>query len=411
MNRNRLRMAVTALSLFLMVALTAGCGSSTSSTASTSTASASSTGSETNGTNATSTAPSSAVTSASSSPETSATSQASSTSSPDSASATASSTPVTPASALVVDGEPAEQVSIPAPGLNIIYAVTKKGLYRQQANAGWVKVSSDTDGDAPILSDPTQPNILFQGNHQPCGKGGPSVPLRKSVDGGQTWTTISGANDIQPLAVDSASVGHVFGNNCQLAVSLDGGSTWSIERLVPNYNLTSLAIVGTDIYGVYTSEGGTSQLEEIDMSDPTNPQLEGPPLLKFWGGGVVFATLDTIVVGESHGVHISADQGQTWSFSRSGLEPVTTSVDPLTTPIPKEETARGFGIFAVATDPAHPKQLYLGTIAGVYVSSDGGATWSRDASVPAERVEALAFSMQYQALYVTTKKGVLVAQP
>lgn len=311
----------------------------------------------------------------------------------------------------MIDGEPVEQISIPAPGLNIAYAVTKKGLYRQQAKAGWVKVSPDIDGDAPILTDPTQPNILFQGDHQPCGKGGPSQPLRKSMDGGKTWTTISGAKDIQPLAVDSASVGHVFGSNCQLVVSIDGGNTWSTERLVPNYNLTSLAIVGTDIYAVYTSEGGTSELEEIDFSDPTNPQLEGPPLLKFWGGGVVFATLDTVIVGESHGVHISTDQGQTWSFSRTGLEPVTTSVNALTTPIPKDEIARGFGIFAVATDPAHPKQLYLGTIAGLYESSDGGATWSRDPGVPKERVEALAFSMQDQALYVTTAKGVLAAQP
>lgn len=314
------------------------------------------------------------------------------------------------AAPLQIDGQSVEQVVVPAPGLDIAYAVTGSGLYRHAPGQGWTRVSTDTGDDVHILADPTRPDILYRGDHPPCaqGAGGPSVPFQKSLDGGKTWQTIPGGENIRPMAIDPANIGHLYGEDCaKLAISTDGGQTWSTIQPVAGFDVSSLALVGTQLYGIYTSEGGTSRLVMTDVSNPAQP-VTGQPLLQFWGGGVVSASLDRIIVGEPHGVHISSDSGQTWSFSRKGLEQVTTSVDGLTQPIPKAEIARGFDIFAVATDPKHSQRIYVGTIHGLYLSQDDGATWQPVPEVGSDRIRDLDLSMPQSQLYVTTDAGVQV---
>ncbi|MDI3341810.1 MAG: exo-alpha-sialidase [Sphaerobacter sp.] len=316
-------------------------------------------------------------------------------------------TTVTP---LTIDGAPVVEIAVPAPGLDIVYAVAGNALYRRDNGGEWTKMSAGAT-EAHILVDPTHPDILYRGDHQPCARGGDAVPFERSVDGGRTWETIPGAENIRPLVIDPLDTNRLYGESCQLAISIDGGETWAISRPVAGFDVSSLGLLATQLYGVFTSEGGTSRVVALDVSTPTSP-VTGPALLEFWGGGALYASLDRIIVGEPHGIHVSTDNGATWSFSRTGLEDVTLSVNALVQPIPQEEQARGFGIFALAVDPRQPERIYAGTIRGLYRSEDGGTTWERVPEVPEVKVRTLAFARGSKLLYATTDEGALeIANP
>ncbi len=306
---------------------------------------------------------------------------------------------------LEIDGQRAHQVVIPKPAGAAEYAVTASGVYRYTNNA-WAKVSAN-DGAGPIVSDPTNSDILYRGDHPACAVGGEPVSFQKSTDGGKTWVTMPGGENNRPRIVNPTNPSIVYGDSCALTVSSDAGQTWEMVQPLPSFDVSSLALAGNKLYGVYTSEGGTSRLMVSDISDPAHPTGD-TQLLEFWGGGTVTATADRLVVGEPHGVHISTDGGQNWTFSRSGLEEVTVSVDVLTQPIPQDEISTGFGIFSAAIHPTQADHLEAGTIRGLYQSQDDGQTWTQVPEIDTTKVRELAFASNGSQLYVTTDDGVFI---
>ncbi|ACZ39724.1 WD40/YVTN/BNR-like repeat-containing protein [Sphaerobacter thermophilus] len=312
----------------------------------------------------------------------------------------------TTVSPLTIDGERVVEIAVPAPGLDIVYAVAGNALYRRDGDEEWTKVSEGAT-EAHILADPTHPDIIYRGDHSPCARGGDPVPFERSTDGGATWETIPTAENIRPLVIDPLNTSRLYGESCQLAISVDGGETWELSSPVAGFDVTSLGLIATQLYGIFTSEGGTSRVVALDVSTPTSP-VTGPALLEFWGGGVLLASVDKVIVGEPHGIHISTDNGETWEFSRAGLEEVTLSVNALTQPIPEEEQGRGFGIFALAVDPRQPERIFAGTIRGLYRSDDNGVTWQRVPEVDEVKVRTLAFARGGTLLYATTDEGALV---
>lgn len=322
---------------------------------------------------------------------------------PSSASGSPSTAPST--GYLEIDGQRAHQVVVPKPAAAAEYAVTTAGIYRN-TNGAWSKVADD-NGAGMIVADPTNSEILYRGDHPGCAIGGQPIAFQKSTDGGKTWTTIPGVQNTQPMIVDPANPSIVYGNSCALAVSTNAGQTWKTVQPLPSFDLSSLALAGNKLYGVYTSEGGTSRLIVSDVSDPNNPTGNNQ-LLEFWGGGTVSANAGKLIVGEPHGVHVSTDGGQHWTFSRSGLEDVTVSVNVLTEPLPQNEISTGFGIFAATIHPEQSDRLEAGTIRGLYRSQDNGRTWAQVPEIEKSKVRDLAFASNGGQLYVTTDDGIYV---
>jgi photosystem II stability/assembly factor-like uncharacterized protein len=294
-----------------------------------------------------------------------------------------------------------------------IYAVGGEALYRSDDGGIAWRRAGPLPPPGRVVAAADDPILLLAGSHPPCGRtGGSERPLYRSDDGGATWQEVAGVTDVLPLAAWNGS-GLALGASCAgLQLSTDGGRRWQRSAVVPaDYHVSLFApLAGADpttprglVIG--TSERGTSHLWRVDLSDPSHPTASDA-LLRFWGGGAAAGDGDRYVVGTATGIFVSDDAGATWRQSRAGLEEVTVSVDPLGTPVPDEEQQRGFGIFAVALDPADPGHLWAGTVGGLYESHDGGGTWNRVDGVTAP-VHLLVVAPKGRLLLVQTPDAIV----
>lgn len=152
--------------------------------------------------------------------------------------------------------------------------------------------------------------------------------IKRSVDGGTTWTTVksygssAGAFTATAFSPAFATDRTVFlGSERTVAVSRDGGSTWSFSY--PG---------STGVYGLAISP--------------------------------VFGNDGTVFAAGPLGVYRSTDGGITWSLSSSGFPIVEATGNPI--------AAR-----AISVSPlfASDRTLFAATDSGVFMSRDGGDSW------------------------------------
>ena len=287
-----------------------------------------------------------------------------------------------------VDGAALTRLVPVPPDADVHYAASDAGMYRSMdAGATWASVGpAPPDGHIVVARD--DPELLLAGELPPCARGGGEEPLERSDDGGATWR-LTTALGLRPLAIWAGDRLALAAGCTGLMASIDAGRTWNAASVVGDHQLASgLEVTGfallvapddgatREALVVGTSEGGTSRLFRVDVTDPTAPRV-GEVLREFWGLGALAGRGEVFVVGTAQGVLVSPDGGATWAASRSGLEAVTLSVDPTMELIPEEEQRRGFGIKVLAIDPTEPTRLYAGTVGGLFVSDDAGATWTR----------------------------------
>jgi photosystem II stability/assembly factor-like uncharacterized protein len=198
----------------------------------------------------------------------------------------------------------------------------------------------------------------------------------------------------------------VIGTNCTLQVSTDGGQSWVAPNVTPNYDIYAAAssqpsALDGPVILLGISEGGTSGAWIIDLT--TSNVVTRSDIVKFYGQGAVAWLGNRIVLATSEGVAVSDDNGQTWTWSRKGLESVTYSVDPLKEPIPTGEQGRTLGFSVVRFHPDDANHIWIGGPMGAFTSSDGGQTWAPlgDRS----SVDTLAISTASNRVYISANGG------
>jgi photosystem II stability/assembly factor-like uncharacterized protein len=284
---------------------------------------------------------------------------------------------------------------------------------------------------------PSDPRVLFAGTLE---------GVFRSVDAGATWTQISPLgsreiHEVESLAVDPVNPDILYAGTWHLPWKTDdGGKTWhSIKRgLIVDSDIFSI-IVDPDrphiVYlsacsGIYKSEDAGAWFRKIQgipsaarrtraiAQDPENREIvyagttEG--LYKTVNGGRTFQRMtgsDVIVndvyvdPGDPNHVLLATDRGGVLASDNGGFSFV--------------ESNRGISerkVEALLVDPRNPRRLYAGvvndkTYGGVFVSSDGGATWNQIAAgLDGRDIYALAETKD-GTVVAGTNRGIFVLDP
>jgi photosystem II stability/assembly factor-like uncharacterized protein len=239
--------------------------------------------------------------------------------------------------------------------------------------------------------------------------------LFRSVDGGGVWQPASSLGTAYDVAIDPTDASRIYvvgasETNDLLQYSDDGGATWSVPPSPPytplppnNYptpnieSLVTVAIDPRDPARLYTAGDffWTSQdrgLTWTQLSPPVSPfQVRSlridprpPGALYLLGSGI-----DPSI----HTLYKSLDRGQTWTAADAGLPAGVTAQD-------------------LQIDP-QTSALYAATPLGVFVSTDGGASYGLESDGLGQfAVNALALDpLQPGRLYAGTDRGGVFTTP
>lgn len=310
---------------------------------------------------------------------------------------------------IVVDGDTATRIVATHPGNDSVMIAGASGLYANDGS-GWATIGPvPPAGHIAATGDGAE--LLLAGDHSHCMLGGPGTPLHRSDDAGQTWAPVPGSLDFRPIAIWAEPAIALASSCAGLQMSFDGGMTWSpLPGIEPGWDLTAFAeIPQSDGSGPFvlvglTSEGGTSYLRSIDLSDPLAPVVSAD-LRMYYGLGGLTGADDTRVLAAMDGVWTSEDQGSTWSRSAEGLESVVLEQDPAQFGFPEDLDPRGYGLFTASLLQMEPPGIVVGSVDGLYTSHAVGGGWSRMDGT-AGRVHEIAVSDHGSLLVYATDDGV-----
>ncbi|CAN5694175.1 hypothetical protein BH23CHL2_BH23CHL2_01760 [soil metagenome] len=305
-----------------------------------------------------------------------------------------------------IEGEPITRIFQGSETGRTMYAIAVGALWRSNdGGRGWSEAGEGDIGSLVVAIN--EQNILYSGDAGGCGRGFSFFDFRRSIDAGRSWEVVDENKDIEPLlAYESSDNAIVYGTNCGLSVSADGGTTW---KRVADLNGEQIFVAVTErtdpmsqVLVVGATEGGTGRLFLLDTTEPARPLFTGA-LTQFWGDAVVDWTDGRIVIAHAHRVGVSDDGGETWTWTRDGLENTTYSIDPLFEGIPENELDpfRKFDI--VRIDPTNRDRIWLGGTHGAFLSIDGGQTWDRvGEDVP---ITGLAISTLTDRVLISSESG------
>jgi hypothetical protein len=273
-----------------------------------------------------------------------------------------------------------------------IYAGTDASGLRKSTNGGvsW--------SPTPITADVT--SIAFDPSTVPSTVYTSSNGIRKSTDGGATWSAPTGSSGL--IAIDPTTPSTLYVGGSGVQKSVDGGVTWTpVNTGLGADPVQALAIdptastvyAGTEAGVSATTNGGA-------LWSARNLHLTATAIWAL----LVDAGSSTLYVGGVQGLIKTTDGGAVWNPADTGMSSSQyvdiMASDPLTPStlyaavsydynLNKSTDAAASwsnvstaldGIRSIAIDPTTPTTLYAGTNSGGAKSIDGAATWT-DASV------------------------------
>jgi uncharacterized repeat protein (TIGR03803 family) len=271
---------------------------------------------------------------------------------------------------------------------------TSPSLYvTQNAGSNWATVTSTTNCPSSVNNAPAQVvawdfdnGILYAG----C-----DFYMSQSLDNGNTWTQITGANwDVRLIVTDFASLpGNLAAGTDQgLYLSKNQGSTWqSINGNITSSILFALAVKGAtiltaaqDFSPISTFDGGKtwSNLESGAAVGEAGTVVINP-------GNTKYAYFFT-----TSGFYYSTNGGQTFTFD-SAL------------PSAQFPQTAGNGDL-VAVDTQNPSTVYVAAVSGVYKSTNWGISWTLQSTWPSQPVMVGVDPANSNNIFVGQQNGTLM---
>ncbi len=206
-----------------------------------------------------------------------------------------------------------------------------------------------------LAIDPVDTNIVYMGALNQWRN--TSGAIRKSTDGGATWNTVYTYSDdpwtvCNAFAVDPVNNSTVYVGLLQdgMIKTTDGGATWNPSG-----------------YGILGATMGTVLGHHAVALHPTDEKTIFVSALGGYQGGGLFK---------------SFDGGQNWATLNNGL-------------------VKDVSVFRV--NPDDPNFMYAATHGGLFMSTDAGATWTQNTSLPADTwVENLVINPKNSSIMYAT---------
>ena len=259
-----------------------------------------------------------------------------------------------------------------------MFCGTDKGLYRSQdGGQNWELVRSPLSDFCvwAIAIDPVEPSVMYAGTGTPT----PAAVFR-SKDGGATWERrpmeaaeecpAVGSPRVTGIAIDPDNRQNIW---LGLEVdgvrrSTDGGDTWSsLNGAIPNLDVHNVAVaagppntvvivVNNDVY-TSTDDGSTwDQLGIRDVFPMTYPR---GIMVQPGKTNTIFVTIGDSTPGRNGAVMRSEDTGKTWQSMPLPVQPNT-------------------AMWVVNVQPNDPQLVLAGSRYGyLYRSNDGGNKWEK----------------------------------
>ncbi len=260
-----------------------------------------------------------------------------------------------------------------------IFAATEgKGLFRStDEGETWTRRTTGlTDDDIFTLATDSDGRIFAGGYNQ---------GIFRSTNGGDTWIEIGEARTRALLVTPADEI--FWGRGTGLSRSTDHGASWNEIPTAPAGTVGTIALDSTgSIYISILNDG------EIWRSDDDGDTWSKTSFLDPLSGSIrtIIAGPNGLLYAGHRGFYRSSDKGESWE-------------EPATTPLPP--FLRG----GMGPDG----HLFLTAGAGVYESSDFGATWMLQGSGwlgDAGESYSLTFDAQRRIVVGTTKGMVLISR-
>ena len=248
------------------------------------------------------------------------------------------------------------------------------------AGAGWREISSLRPLYREFVIAPNDSQTIYLWQNFASGHMG-----LKSTDSGETWNEIEVAPSIINPHDTAIMYATVPGG---IRKSTDGGATWTdLKGDWERCRQVVLAPRNPQILYAYC-EGGTSNgiLKSINAGADWDMVL---PVMSVWNLTVDPDNSEIVYAGTRYrGVYRSIDGGKQWHSANfdhglpKGEYGIFSAIRPWTDfrPEERQDIEKNGGtitqpVIHLAIDPIHPNILYAGTISGVFKSVDSGASW------------------------------------
>ena len=214
---------------------------------------------------------------------------------------------------------------------------------------------------------PTNPDILYIATND---------YIYKSRDGGKTWSNLSKGmsySRVIAMGIDPLYPATIYAGTKGDAVykSYDGGQRWTSARTGLD-DATISSVVNQFVFDpaddshmfLATTMG---VFESKNAGERWVKKMEGmKEVLMVVTLGMDPARPSVMYAGTSGGVYKTSDQGAHWLQVNNGLVPEG-----------MVKTSRALGVTSVQVDPFVPDTVYAATLAGLYKTTNGAASWVR----------------------------------
>lgn len=258
-----------------------------------------------------------------------------------------------------------------------VWKTTDQGVNWTCLSDSWARLLTSC-----VVVDPVNTNVVYVGTGDYNGGLGSGFGIRKSTNGGNTWTTIGvaafGSAIIKDIWIDPDDTDHLiaFTDRTQIKESIDGGASWT-NATSSSYNISAYSAGVKDtsnvraLYATARSSANTV-LRSLDNGDtwtamttfPANGTNRADIAASKIDPNTVYA-----MASSTQSIYKSTDRGATWVN--------TTNNFPMGLP-PDNPTYNWsqstYDMHMETSSNGTQDVIYVGLIA-VNQSRDGGATW------------------------------------